>query len=118
MVFFFAEVWKSVRNLIDKDSTVYLNNISRKKLLGVDVTGNVETHNNFTLSLDYLSLNNLGNVETYNKLTLSLNNLWNKGKVDCNGFFTLTSVTAQKNLIVKSAKKLDLVDKGMWLVVL
>ena len=113
MWFFFAEVWKSVRNLIDKDSTVYLNNISRKKLLGVDVTGNVETHNNFTLSLDYLSLNNLGNVETYNKLTLSLNNLWNKGKVDCNGFFTLTSVTAQKNLIVKSAKKFGLVDKGM-----
>ena len=113
MFFFFAEVWKSVRNLIDKDSTVYLNNISSKKLLGVDVTGNVETHNNFTLSLDYLSLNNLGNVETYNKLTLSQNNLWNKGKVDCNGFFTLTSLTAQKKLIGITAKKFGLVDKGM-----
>ena len=112
-VCFFAEVWKSVRNLIDKDSTVYLNNISRKKLLGVDVTGNVGTHNNFTLSLDYLSLNNLGNVETYNKLTLLPNNLWNKGKVDCNGFFTLTSLTDQKNLIGISAKKYGLVNKGM-----
>ena len=90
---FFAEVW----NLIDKDSTVYLENTSSKKLLGFDVTGKFGTHNNFTLLP---------------------NNLWNKGKVDCNGFFTLTSVTAQKNLIVKSAKKLDLVDKGMWLVVL
>ena len=86
-----ADVW----NLIDKDSTVYLNNTSSKKLLGFDVTGNFGTHNNYTLLP---------------------NNLWNKGKVDCNGFFTLTSLTAQKNLIVKSAKKIDLVDKGMWLV--
>ena len=92
MCLFFAEVWKSVWNLIDKDSTVYLNNNSSKKLLGVDVTGNVETHNNYTLSP---------------------NNLWNKGKVDCNGFFTLTSLTAQKNLIGISAKKFGLVDKGM-----
>ena len=88
-----ADVW----NLIDKDSTVYLNNTSSKKLLGVLGAENVGTHNNYTLLP---------------------NNLWNKGKVDCNGFFTLTSLTAQKNLIVKSAKKLDLVDKGMWLVVL
>ena len=92
-MFSFAEVW----NLIDKDSTVYLKSTSSKNLFGVIGAGNVGTHNNFT------------------RLA---NNLWNKGKVDCNGFFTLTSVTAQKNLIVKSAKKLDLVDKGMWLVVL
>ena len=76
---------------------MYLNNNSSKKLFGVDGGGN---------------------VDTYDNITISPNNLWNKGKVDCNGFFTLTSVTAQKNLIVKSAKKLDLVDKGMWLVVL
>ena len=85
---FFADV----RNLIDKDSTVYLNNTSSKKLLGVLGAENVSTPNNFTLSP---------------------NNLWNKGKVDCNGFFTLTSVTAQKNLIGTSAKKFGLVDKGM-----
>ena len=85
---FFADV----RNLIDKDSTVYLNNTSSKKLLGVLGAENVSTPNNFTLSP---------------------NNLWNKGKVDCNGFFTLTSVTAQKNLIGISAKKFGLVDKGM-----
>ena len=85
---FFAEVW----NLIDKDSTVYLNNTSSKKLLGVLGAGNVGTYNNYTLSP---------------------NNLWNKGKVDCNGFFTLTSLTTQKNLIGKSAKKFGLVDKGM-----
>ena len=87
-MFFFAEVW----NLIDKDSTVYLNNTSSKKLLGVIGAENVGTYNNFTLSP---------------------NNLWNKGKVDCNGFFTLTSLTAQKNLIGISAKKFGLVDKGM-----
>ena len=85
---FFAEVW----NLIDKDSTVYLNNNSSKKLFGVDGRGNVGTHDNYTLSP---------------------NNLWNKGKVDCSGFFTLTSLTAQKNLIGISAKKFGLVDKGM-----
>ena len=88
MWFFFAEVW----NLIDKDSTVYLNNTSSKKLLGVLGAGNVGTHNNFTLLP---------------------NNLWNKGKVDSNGFFTLTSFTTQKNLIGISAKKFGLVDKGM-----
>ena len=76
---------------------MYLNNTSSKKLLGVDGAGNVDTYNNFILSP---------------------NNLWNKKKVDCNGFFTLTSVTAQKNLIGISAKKFGLVDKGMWLVVL
>ena len=91
-MFYFAEGWKSVWNLIDKDSTVYLNNNSSKKLFGVDGRGNVGTYNNFTISP---------------------NNLWNKGKVDCNGFFTLTSLTAQKNLIGISAKKFGLVDKGM-----
>ena len=96
-MFYFAEGWKSVWNLIDKESTVYLNNTSSKKLFGVNDTGNVGTYNDFTISP---------------------NNLWNKGKVDSSGFFTLTSLTAQKNLIAKSAKKLDLVDKGMWLVVL
>ena len=85
---FFAEVW----NLIDKDSTVYLNNTSSKKLLGV------------------LGAENVG---TYNNYTLLPNNLWNKGKVDCNGFFTLTSLTAQKKLIGITAKKFGLVDKGM-----
>ena len=91
-MFYFAEGWKSVWNLIDKDSTVYLNNTSSKKLLGVIGAGNVGTHNNFT----HLA-----------------NNLWNKGKVDSSGFFTLTSLTAQKNLIGISAKKFGLVDKGM-----
>ena len=91
-MFYFAEHWKSVWNLIDKDSTVYLNNTSSKKLLGVFGAGNVGTHNNYTLLP---------------------NNLWNKGKVDCNGFFTLTSLTDQKNLIGISAKKFGLVDKGM-----
>ena len=90
----FSESLKSVVNLIDKDTTVYLLNNTK---MGLDVTGRIEFHNNFNAFA---------------------NNLWNKGEVDCNGFFTLTSVTAQKNLIVKSAWKLDLVDKGMWLVVL
>ena len=81
-------------NLIDKDTTVYFLNNTK---MGLDVTGKIEFHNSFNAFA---------------------NNLWKKGEVDCNGFFTLTSVTAQKNLIVKSAKKLDLVDKGMWLVVL
>ena len=80
-------------NLIEKDTTVYFLNNTK---MGLDVTGRIEFHNSF------------------NALT---NNLWNKGEVDCNGFFTLTSVNAQKNLTVKSAKKLDLVDKGMWLIV-
>ena len=91
-MFYFAEGWKSVWNLIDKDSTVYLNNNSSKKLFGVD---------------------GRGNVDTYDNITISPNNLWNKGKVDCNGFFTLTSLTAQKNLIGITAKKFGLVDKGM-----
>ena len=91
-MFYFAEGWKSVWNLIDKDSTVYLNNTSSRKLLGV---------------------NDAGYIGTYNNFALSPNNLWNKGEVDSSGFFTLTSLTAQKNLIVKSAKKLGLVDKGM-----
>ena len=81
-------------NLIDNDTTVYFLNNTK---MGLDVTGRIEFHNNFNAFA---------------------NNLWNKGEVDCNGFFTLTSVTAQKNLIVKSTKKLDLVDKGTWLVVL
>ena len=88
-----ADVW----NLIDKDSTVYLNNTSSKKLLGVIGAGNVGTHNNFT----HLA-----------------NNFWNKGEVDSNGFFTLTSVPAKKNLIASSKKHFGLVEKGVLLVML
>ena len=81
-------------NLIEKDTTVYFLNNTK---MGLDVTGRIEFHNSFNVFA---------------------NNLWKKGEVDRSGFFPLTSVTAQKNLIAKSAKKLDLVDKGMWLVIL
>ena len=94
-MFYFAEGWKSVWNLIDKESTVYLNNTSSKKLLGVIGAGNVGTHNSFT----HLA-----------------NNFWNKGEVDSRGFFTLTSLTAKKNLRATSKTDLDLVEKGVLFV--
>ena len=77
-------------NLIDKDTTVYF-------------------LNNTKMGLDFVT----GRIEFNNSFNAFANNLWKKGKVDCNGFFTLTSLTAQKNLIGKSAKKFGLVDKGM-----
>ena len=88
-LFFFSELLKSVANLIDKDTTVYFLNNTK---MGLDVTGRIEFHNSFNTFA---------------------NNLWKKGEVDSSSSFTLTSLTAQKNLIGISAKKFGLVDKGM-----
>ena len=99
-LFCLIELLNSKENIkqINKGNKVYyLINTSRNKFIGIKEDHSVE----FLKDLNYLE-----------------KSFWNKGEVDCNGFFTLTSVTTQKNLIVKSAKKLDLVDKGMWLVVL
>ena len=99
-LFCLTELLNSTENFkqINKGNKVYyLINTPRNKFIGIEKDFTVKILNDF----NYLE-----------------KSLWNKGEVDCNGFFTLTSVTAQKNLIVKSAKKLDLVDKGMWLVVL
>ena len=84
-------------NQIHKDVTVRLNHTSGNKLLGLDVLGKLGFHNSF------------------NRYA---NNLWNKGEVDSKGFFTLTSLTAQKNLIATSKKDFGLVEKGVLLVVL
>ena len=81
---------------VGKDSTGYLNNTSKNKLLG-HFSGKVDYHNNDRHSE---------------------NNLWIKGEVDSNGFFTLTSVPAKKNLIATSKKYFGLVEKGVLLVVL
>ena len=59
-----------------------------------------------------------GNVGTHNSFTHLANNFWNKGEVDSNGFFTLTSVPAKKNLIATSKKDLGLVEKGVVFVML
>ena len=83
------------KQINESNKVYYLTNTLRNKFIGIKEDFSVEI------------LNDLEKIE-----------FWNKGEVDCIGFFTLTSATAQKNLIVKSAKKLDLVDKGMWLVVL
>ena len=81
-------------NLIDKDTTVYILNNTKT---GLEVTGKLEFNNSFNAFA---------------------NNLWNKGEVDSKGFFTLTSLTAQKNLIATSKKDFGLVEKGVLLVVL
>ena len=81
-------------NLIDKDTTVYILN---NTIMGLDVTGKLKFDNSFNAFA---------------------NNLWNKGEVDSKGFFTLTSLTAQKNLIATSKKDFGLVEKGVLLVVL
>ena len=88
---------ENFKEIKEGNKVYYLTNTRRNKFIGIKEDHSVEFLNDF----NYLE-----------------KSLWNKGEVDCNGFFTLTSVTAQKNLIVKSAKKLDLVDKGMWLVML
>ena len=81
---------------VGKDSTGYLNNTSKNELL-VHFSGEVGYHNNGSRSE---------------------NDLWIKGKVDSNGYFTLTSVPAKKNLIATSKKDFGLVEKGVLLVVL
>ena len=81
-------------NLIDKDTTVYFLNNTK---MGLDVTGKLEFNNSFNAFA---------------------NNLWNKGEVDRKGFFTLTSLTAKKNLIATSKKDLGLVEKGVLFVML
>ena len=81
-------------NLIDKDTTVYILNNTET---GLEVTGKLEFNNSFNAFA---------------------NNLWNKGEVDSKGFFTLTSLTAQKNLIATSKKDFGLVEQGVLLVVL
>ena len=88
---------ENIKQINEGNKVYYLINTSRNKFIGIKEDFSVKILNDF----NYLE-----------------KSLWNKGEVDCNGFFTLTSVTAQKNLTVKTAKKLDLVDKGMWLVVL
>ena len=79
-----------------KGSVGYLNNTSKNKLLG-HFSGEVDYHNNDRLSES---------------------NLWIKGEVDSNGFFTLTSVPAKKNLRATSKTVFGLVEKGVLLVVL
>ena len=81
---------------VGKDSVGYLNNTSKNKLLG-HFSGKVDYHHN---------------------VRRSESNLWIKGEVDSNGFFTLTSVPAKKNLIATSKKDFGLVEKGVLLVVL
>ena len=81
---------------VGKDSVGYLKNTSKNKLLG-HYYGEVRDHNNDRRSES---------------------NLWIKGEVDSNGFFTLTSVSAKKNLIATSKKDFGLVEKGVLLVVL
>ena len=80
---------------VGKDSVGYLNNTSKNQLLG-HFSGEVGYHNNDRRSE---------------------NDLWIKGEVDSNGFFTLTSVTAKKNLRATSKTCFDLVEKGVLLVV-
>ena len=81
-------------NLINKDTTVYILN---NTLMGLDVTGKLDFNNNF---------NNFAN------------NLWSKGEVDSKGFFTLTSLTAKKNLRATSKTNFDLIEQGMLLVMM
>ena len=85
---------KSVANLIDKDTTVYILN---NTIMGLDVTGKLKFDNSFNAFAT---------------------NLWNKGEVDSKGFFTLTSLTAKKNLRATSKTDLDLVEKGVLFVML
>ena len=81
---------------VSKDSTGYLNNTSNKKnkLLG-HFSGEVGYHNNDRRSES---------------------NLWIKGEVDSNGFFTLTSVPAKKNLRATSKTDFDLIEQGFDLI--
>ena len=58
-----------------------------------------------------------GNVESHNKFdNNSAKMLWKKGEVDSRGFFTLTSLTAKKNLRATSKTDFDLIEQGMMLV--
>ena len=91
------KIFSGILNLIQKDKTVNLNNTSENKLLGLDDSGKVGIHNSF---------NTFGN------------DLWNKGEVDSRGFFTLTSLTTQKNLIATNQTNFGLVEKGVLLLVL
>ena len=98
-VFCLTEILNSKENfkqINEGNNVYYLTNTLRNKFIGIKEDHSVE----FLKDLNYLD-----------------KSLWIKKEVDSTSF-TLTSLTAQKNLIVKSAKKLDLVDKGMWLVVL
>ena len=82
---------------VGKDSVGYLNNTSKNQLLG-HFSGEVGYHNNDRRSE---------------------NDLWIKGEVDSNGFFTtLTSVTAKKNLRATSKTDFDLVEQGVLFVML
>ena len=83
---------ENFKQINEGNKVYYLTNTLRNKFIGIKEDFSVEILNDF----NYLE-----------------KSLWNKGEVDCNGFFTLTSLTAQKNLIGISAKKFGLVDKGM-----
>ena len=88
------KIFSGILNLIQNDKTVNLNNTSENKLLGLDVSGKVGIHNSFNTSG---------------------NNLWNKGEVESRGFFTLTSLTTQKNLIATNRATAVLTYKsGVW----
>ena len=91
------KIISGILNLIHKDITVNLNNTSKNKLLGLDDSGKVGIHNSF---------NTFGN------------DLWNKGEVDSRGFFTLTSLTTQKNLRATSKTDFDLVETGVFFLML
>ena len=81
-------------NLINKDTTVYILN---NTLMGLDVTGKLDFNNGF---------NNFAN------------NLWYKGEVDSKGFFRLTSLTSKKNLRATSKTDFDLVETGVFFLML
>ena len=83
---------ENFKQINEGNKVYYLTNTLRNKFIGIKEDHSVE----FLKDFNYLE-----------------KSFWNKGEVDCNGFFTLTSLTAQKNLIGISAKKFGLVDKGM-----
>ena len=65
-----------------------------------------------------MGLDVTGKLKFDNSFNAFANNLWNKGEVDSKGFFTLTSLTAKKNLRATSKTDLDLVEKGVLFVML
>jgi hypothetical protein len=94
-LFCLTEILNSKENfkqINEGNKVYYLINTPRNKFIGIKEDFTVKILNNF----NYLE-----------------KSFWKKEEVDYNGFFRLTSLTAQKNLRVQSAKKFDLVDKGM-----
>ena len=87
---------ENIKQINEGNKVYYLINTSRNKFIGIKEDFSVKILNDF----NYLE-----------------KSLWNKEEVDSTSF-TLTSLTAKKNLIATSKQDLGLVEKGVLFVML